>query len=589
MTGRESVSLRMLFGSAAATLWVAGAMTGCGGSGVGTDSSGIAAESASETVHLTAAEVTTIINQAATQAMASGLPVTIAVVDHQGVVLGVQKMAGARDDITLTGGGTGGLDGVPLVVGSFSGIPGATPAVDAAISKAGTGAFFSTQGNAFTTRTASFIVQEHFPPQVNPSPGGPLFGVQFSNLRCSDLNRGAGVPQTSAASNLPLGLSADPGGLPLYKNGVAVGGIGVEGDGIYTLDQGQPDTTPTVEEVIAAAGTLGFSAPKSIRGDNIFVDGIRLVFANAEPPATQTTIAAGGTTIVAPMDSPVTGFNGLTLNGVTGTVSPLFAGGFVAGTTPPPAGGGLTVADVTRIIGQAAVQANVTRAAIRLPIGSPARVTISVVDAVGNVLGMFRTLDAPIFGFDVSAQKARTAAFFSSAAAAAELNAAALGAYVTAANADGLGLDGSVAYSSRAVGFLSQPIYPPGAIAPFANGPFSKPLGQWSIFNTGLQLDLINPLTIGNLGNLGAGCDPNAITNPKLNNGITIFPGGFPLYKNGVLVGAIGISGDGVDQDDLISFAGSAGFEAPAGIRSDTVTVRGAALPYVVIPRHPNL
>ena len=74
-----------------------------------------------------------------------------------------------------------------------------------------------------------------------------------------------------------------------------------------------------------------------------------------------------------------------------------------------------------------------------------------------------------------------------------------------------------------------------------------------------------------------------------LANGMTIFPGGFPLYKGGALVGAIGVSGDGVDQDDLIAFAGHAGFEAPLEKRSDTVHVRGVALPYVVFPRHPDL
>ncbi len=69
------------------------------------------------------------------------------------------------------------------------------PASFAAISKAGTAAFFSTQGSAITTRTASFIIQEHFPPLVSSQPGGPLFGVQFSQLPCSDVK----IP------NLPLG------------------------------------------------------------------------------------------------------------------------------------------------------------------------------------------------------------------------------------------------------------------------------------------------------------------------------------------------------------------------------------------------
>ena len=547
---------------------------GCGS--VKTNVPGVADPSLSETVQLSATEVQTIIAQAATEATKRRLSVTIAVVDHTGVVLGVLQMAGATTTTTPSGNGTGGLEKRV--------IPGSAAA--AAISKAGTGAFFGTQGNAFTPRTASFIVQEHFPPGIDPSPGGPLFGVQFSNLRCSDVDRGPGK-NTAANSNLPLGLSADPGGYPLYKNGVAVGGIGVEGDGLYTLDPGRPDTEPTTEELIAAAGTLGFSAPVAIRGDSILVTGVQFPFANAEPPDRQATtpyasFATSGQVIAPPAAGEASPFVARTLAGTQGTVPQPFAISFKAGTSP--AQGGLTIDDVTGIIKNAGRQADITRAAIRLPIGTPARVTISVVDASGAVLGIFRTLDAPIFGFDVSVQKARTAAFFSSSSAGSALKNAGFGAYVTAANADGLALDGSVAFSTRALGFLSQPIFPPGAIAPLQNGPFSKALGTWSIFNTGLQLDIL--LTPA-LNILSASCTATRL--PSLPNGITIFPGGFPLYKGGVLVGAIGISGDGVDQDDLIGFVGTTGFEVPTKIRSDNVVVRGVTLPYARFPRYPNL
>jgi uncharacterized protein GlcG (DUF336 family) len=553
-------------------------MTACGcDSNFGAELPDVADPSLSESVQLTALEVQTIIAQAATQATASGLPVTIAVVDHEGVVLGALQMAGATTTTTLTGGGSGGLEGIVYD----------DSAVAAAISKAGTAAFLSTQGSAFTTRTTSYIVQQHFPPEVDPSPGGPLFGVQFSNLRCSDVNRGPG-PNQASLSNLPVGLSADPGGLPLYKNGVEVGGIGVEGDGTYSVNMGQPDTAPTPEETIAAAGTLGFSAPAAIHGDNIFVDAIQLLFANAQPPASQTTtpyatFAAAGKEIVPPAAGGGSPFVARSLDDIPGTVPVEFATSFNAGTTP--ATGGLTIEDVTLLISQAAAQANVTRAAIRLPISTDARVSISVVDTSGTILGIFRTIDAPIFGFDVSVQKARTAAFFSGPSAASSLMNAGLDSYVTAARADGLALDGTVAFSTRAVGFLSQPIFPPGAIAPFSNGPFSQPLAIWSIFNTGLQLDTY--LTPPGASLFMASCAGPSL--PSLSNGITIFPGGFPLYKNGLLVGAIGVSGDGVDQDDLIGFMGNAGFEAPDGIRSDTVRVRDVALPYVVFPRHPNL
>lgn len=538
-------------------------IAGCGGPGVD-NNAGVAPESVSGTGHLTAAEVQIIIAQAATQAQASGLPVTIAVVDHEGIVLGVLRMAGARLNTTIQGGGNGGLEGLSV------------PAENAAISKAGTAAFFSTQGNAFTTRSASFIVQEHFPPQVSPSPGGPLFGVQFSQLQCSDVARTGHAP---GIANLPLGLSADPGGLPLYKNGIAVGGIGVEGDGLYTLDRDPSNSAQSAEEIIAAAGTLNLSAPPGIRGDQILVDGIRLPFANAEPLAGQSTIpyanfvAAGGTQLVVPTTSPAIGFVPRVVGGVSGTVDPIFPP-FTAGTD-----GGLTATDVTQVIGQAAAQAEITRAAIRNPIGSKARVFITVVDTAGVILGIFRTTDAPLFGFDVSAQKARTANFFTRPTAGAKLTAAGLSGYVAAVQNDGLALNGSLAFSDRAVGFLSQPYYPPGVSQLAMNGPFSKPLGSWSIFNTGLQLDLITNLTA-----------PGPCTAiAQLPNGIQIFPGSVPLYKNGAHAGAIGISGDGVDQDDYIAFGGSAGVETPVNIRSDTVFVRGARLPWQVFPRHPNL
>ena len=54
-------------------------------------------------------------------------------------------------------------------------------------------------------------------------------------------------------------------------------------------------------------------------------------------------------------------------------------------------------------------------------------------------------------------------------------------------------------------------------------------------------------------------------------------------------MGAIGISGDGVDQDDLIASAGAAGFDAPRERRCDRLVIRGVRLPYVKFPRHPDL
>jgi len=267
--------------------------------------------------------------------------------------------------------------------------------------------------------------------------------------------------------------------------------------------------------------------------------------------------------------------------GVAGEVDTRF---FPFAGSPTITPNSLTTADVNTIISHAAQQANITRAAIRQPLGSNARVSIAVVDTNGVVLGVFRQTDAPVFGFDVSVQKARTAAFYSSAGAGASLRTAGFGSYVDRAAADGLKLDGSVAFTDRAGGFLHRPFFPDG-INDTAAGPFSRQLSEWSVFNLGLQVDLIKANLEATLSGFTVPCT----SVPGLANGIQIFPGSAPLYKNGVLVGAIGISGDGVDQDDLIAGAGSAGYAPPTAIRSDQVFVRGVRLPYLKFPRSPNL
>ena len=516
---------------------------------------------------LTPDEVRTVIAQAVSAAASLNRNVTVAVVDREVNVLGVFRMTGAAASTTIRSVGAAGQGLEAMVV----------PSELAAISKAGTGALFSTSGNAFSTRTAGFIIQEHFPPGVNFRAGGPLYGVQFSSLPCSDIKK----------PGLPLGLSGDPGGLPLYKNGVAVGGVGIEGDGLYTVDRDPADSDQPSEEVIAASGERGFEPPPLIRGDNILADGIRLAYenvANAPAPATIPFANLPGSVLTGfPIRGAQTSaFTPAIVGGISGEVDTRFFP-FVGGTAPAGANA-LTAADVQTIVAHAAQQANITRAAIRQPLGSNARVSIAVVDAEGHVLGVFRQTDAPVFGFDVSVQKARTAAFYSNASAATLLRAAGLGSFVDRARADGLQLDGSVAFTDRAGGFLHRPFFPDG-INNTAAGPFSTELSQWSPFNVGQQLDLIKANLLATLGGASVPCS----SIPNLPNGIQIFPGSVPLYKNGVLVGGIGISGDGVDQDDIISAAGGNGFSPAPAMRSDQVFVRGVRLPFLKFPRSPNL
>ena len=112
--------------------------------------------------------------------------------------------------------------------------------------------------------------------------------------------------------------------------------------------------------------------------------------------------------------------------------------------------------------------ANSARANIRQPNGSQVRVTLSVVDVNGTILGIARTRDAPVFGIDVSLQKARAAAFFSSPDAAASLSAAnaTLAGYLRDSQAfvdppfRGRVFEDGVAYSNRAIGNIARPYLP---------------------------------------------------------------------------------------------------------------------------------
>ena len=87
-----------------------------------------------------------------------------------------------------------------------------------------------------------------------------------------------------------------------------------------------------------------------------------------------------------------------------------------------------------------------------------------------------------------------------------------------------------------------------------------------------------NALTTRTIGALSQPGGPLwQIGNSNRQDGIIEFPGGVPLYKGGKLAGAIGVSGDGVEQDENVAEAGSAGFDAPKAIRASTV----AGAPYL--------
>ena len=469
---------------------------------------------------------------------------------------------------------------------------------------------------------------------------GPLFGVQFSSLPCSDLSSrytgAAGPAALIGPKRSPLGLAADPGAVPLYKNGVLVGGVGIMADGKYSLDKDVADIDVDDEEYIALAGSTGFEAPEAIRADRVLIDGTALRFIDATRDGLKSTPAsAPGFAAIAGMLGDLTSVRGYYAQGtaptlLAGTPYGSEASGIRKATTAEfsntdayvlsdgaganryPARGGtdaadgvtpLTVADTRALLEEAFSIMSRARGAIRQPLDSRAQVTISVVDTRGAILGIVRGPDAPIFGTDVALQKARTAAFFSNANAAAELLASPSAdvsgrvALVRAFLGDQTALTGKFAFSDRAGGDLSRPFFPDGEVGQ-PNGPLSRPISQFSPFSTGLQ----SALVIGNLAQhigyvLGPDAGGSDTDTPqhctqqptvagtgtnRLANGIQIFPGSMPIYRGTTVVGGIGISGDGIDQDDMISFLGLAnagkrvggfGHAAPA-MRADQITVK---------------
>jgi len=577
---------------------------------------------------LRADEVTTIINRALVSIeSAPGAVATdihIAVTSRTGDILGAYSTTGTAP----------------------------TEASDIAVSLARTTSFFSNSQAPLSSRTVETLSTFHFPPSftdeilesqvpVSPlsgpfpisvisptrraagvagTPQGPLWQINATN-RGALIASGLTFPPTTFNTGLIVagpagepepdpdpaniffrpsrntdvtfpspGITLLPGAVPLFKangNGVPrlVGGVGVYVVNTDGPNAGLPNVAAGEFAAIQGASGSGAVSDEDFFFDAIPLNGAITIIGILLPYVQQTTIPEG-------FQMRTVNVGGFVTLPTAGRADPF---GYLIGPRTGQDGIGgelLTQVDVQQIISQVVDSANITRAQVRLPLGSAAKVIATIVDTRGLILAHYRMEDTLCDAIDVVPAKARSTVYYclpSSNPASAFANGDTWPGFPT-------GDSRGIALTTRTLGFVSQPFYPPGiggtanpnlAFDPNANDPslFVSPgnIAPGPLYNLAVKNQL--PAQFERWG--------NAPPDPGYQNGLTFFPGSVPLYKadlNGVmqLVGALGVSGDGVEQNDLIAFEGGRGFEPPPELRIDNFEFDGVKLPYLKFPETPR-
>ncbi len=596
----------------------------------------------------------------------------IAIVDRAGNLLGVRVEGGVSAAVT---GNTN--------VMNF--------AIDGAISKARTAAFFSSNADPLTSRTVQFISQStvterevnsysfdsnpasttggpgfvapigiggHFPPNIANNPQVDLFGIEHTN-RDMFVNPGAqgilNTPLFNVVDNVtvenrfnidgtfvpagkaltaPLsyfdtllqaatpgaGITANgqddptvrhvasrgvgtlPGGLPIYQNGVLLGGIGVffpgttgfasEENSQLSVNFNPALIDRSMEAEFIALSAIGGSSQAGIvvgtLGGIPALNGIDLPFPRIDLVGiTLDTVGPGG------LQGPTNLQRYATANFSIGTGNPNsganravnFAGAtLLTGSVAPDGdlvtphdGVGITAAQAQQIIEQGIQEANKTRSALR-PLSEKSRMVFSVADSTGEVVALYRMKDAPMFSINVAVGKARNVAYYDDPTQLQAIDQIA-------------GVSAGTSFTARTFRFLALPRYPEGIN--------TAPPGVWSSLNDpGVNRD--TALNTGAAQAISAftstfGYDafhPNTnfhqTTNTNNANGVIFFPGSSGVYAGGTIRGGFGSSGDGVDQDDVNTAGGIRGFVPASTLRVDNSFFRGVRLPYMKFNRNPR-
>jgi uncharacterized protein GlcG (DUF336 family) len=526
------------------------------------------------------------------------------------------------------------VDRTGNILGVFARAQADERAPDIAVSLARAGALFANDQAPLSSRTVRFISGIHFPPGVENTPNAALYGVENINRGCridqlGDAVFNAPFPRSKSiagvfgegAAGTPLpcepsdtrgcarggpmlddageplssvgittgkvdvfdtgqnqlgAVPVNPGGIPIYRGGKVVGGVGVAG---------VPADFAEFAATAAAAGAgrgLDFNEPLGAPGA-VYIDGIRLPFfggctnipcirrtLRGRPAGSAPGLVSSGRFIVEPRD---------------GIQAPE---GYLLGPRGSTVAGGLTVDEVRQIIDRSIAVALRTRAMIRLPINQPARMTISISDETGTILALYRMPDGTVFSSDVAMTKARNAYYFSTRDGYEVLRGIAqngAGEQYTWTPEPPAGR--GWALTARTISFAGQPLFPPGIDREEEleeRDDHPRP-GPW--FDLYVD-DSKNPCTEGPGPTRGGN---RAFLNQS---GIVWFPGSVPLYRGDRPIGGLGVSGDGVEQDDYVSQLGSEGFHPPDELRVDNSFMvdsngRSVRLPYLKLPRNPEI
>ncbi len=606
--------------------------------------------------NITADEVNTLLQRAAAATQRDDA--IVAILDRGGNLLGVRV--------------EGNVD--PAIRGDPAKL---TFAIDGAMAEARTAAFFANNTAPLTSRTIRFISQTtitqrevesnpsipdpnstvrgpgfvapiglggHFPPNIPFTPQVDLFSIEGTNRDTLTAADGTPLPfgtrfnvnplfipagktltpplSYGAITGLqpnaqPRGIGTLPGGVPIFKNGTLVGGIGVffpgktgfadeENSSLnVNFDPTKPDLALQAEFIAFAAtgGSSGAGYRVGALGGVAAPAGFDIPFGRIDlVGVTLDTIGPGGLqgpeNLVNASQSFGVGLGDPNSGGPNQRVTPAAnpPNNTLDGMTAPDgwlvtphAGVGISATEVQQIINQGINAANTTRAQIRLPLGERTRMVFAVADSTGAILGLFRMQDATVFSIQVAVAKARNVAYYDDPAQIVTVDQVATGPPGPATL-----LPPGTSLTNRTFRYLALPFFPEG-IDGKPPGPFSilndpgtdprtglntgAPLPA-SAFTSILGRDAFNPNTNFH--------DPNNLANQS---GIVFFPGSSGVYKNvngqQQIVGGFGVSGDGVDEDDVVTSFGINGFASPANIRADQAFVKGVRLPYQKFDRNP--